>query len=473
MFLSFVGVALLFLLLIWYFQIVHFERFYKSVKKRELKHAASDVMSQTENMADAIAAIADKYNVSINYLDSNGKSLYSAGVGKKSNIRIKEYEEYRQFYQKASDNGGNVMYQVNGMYRVKGTGNRPISTESETEKEKREYIPEAKCMIYAGIIEENNGENYLLLIASMVSPVEATVDTLRIQFIIISAVFLIMAVAISLVMSSVVSSPIVNINKSARHLAEGNFDITFEKKGYREVCELANTLNYATSEINKSKELQRDIVANISHDLRTPLTMIRAYAEGMRDLEGENTPENAQIIIDETIRLSDLVNDILNLSKLQSGVEQLECSEFDITENVLSVIERFSKYVQNDGYDINFSYKETVKVCADEAKIYQVIYNLIINAISHAGKDKKIMVRQLIQNGCVRIEVSDNGKGIDQSEINSIWDRYYKTQKEGSGIGLSIVKNILTMHKAKYGVVSKTGEGSTFWFELESLPNEK
>ncbi|MBQ2488113.1 MAG: two-component sensor histidine kinase, partial [Ruminococcus sp.] len=221
-----------------------------------------------------------------------------------------------------------------------------------------------------------------------------------------------------------------------------------------------------------TEKLQQELIANISHDLRTPLTMITGCGEVMRDLPGENTPENIQIIIDEATRLSTLVNDLLDLSKLQSGALQAQKQVFNLTDSVRAILERYSKLVEQEGFDIRFESKEEVFINADELRISQVIYNLVNNAVNHAGEDKTVIITQTVRDKLVRIEVIDHGEGIPADKLPYIWERYYKVDKEhkrgviGSGLGLSIVKSILDAHKAHYGVRSTQGKGSTFWFEI-------
>jgi signal transduction histidine kinase len=192
----------------------------------------------------------------------------------------------------------------------------------------------------------------------------------------------------------------------------------------------------------------------------------------MRDLPGENTPENIQIIIDEATRLSTLVNDLLDLSKLQSGALQAQKQVFNLTDSVRAILERYSKLVEQEGFDIRFESKEEVFINADELRISQVIYNLVNNAVNHAGEDKTVIITQTVRDKLVRIEVIDHGEGIPADKLPYIWERYYKVDKEhkrgviGSGLGLSIVKSILDAHKAHYGVRSTQGKGSTFWFEI-------
>ena len=117
----------------------------------------------------------------------------------------------------------------------------------------------------------------------------------------------------------------------------------FEGKDYREVAELSDTLNATAKELGKNESLRRELIANVSHDLRTPLTMIIAYAEVMRDLPGENTPENVQVVIDEAGRLTNLVNDMLDMSKLQAGVMEKNDTVYNLTESIESVLERYNK----------------------------------------------------------------------------------------------------------------------------------
>ena len=282
---------------------------------------------------------------------------------------------------------------------------------------------------------------------------------------------------IAFLISKRVSSPIVAINSSAKELAKGNYDTTFKGEGYQEIRELNNTLNYAAKELSKVEGLRRELIANISHDLRTPLTMITGYGEVMRDIPGENTPENVQIIIDEAKRLTTLVNDILDISKFQSGNQVLKIEDFNLTKSIEEILLRYNKLTEQNGYKIIFTHDEDVIIQGDEVKLSQVIYNLINNAITYTGEDKTVTLRQIIEEDWVKIEVIDSGEGIPEEDIPLIWDRYYKVNKThkraaiGTGLGLSLVKEILQLHEAEFGVESSLGEGSCFYFKLR-LPKE-
>jgi signal transduction histidine kinase len=329
--------------------------------------------------------------------------------------------------------------------------------------------PKSENLIYCMIVTTQSGEKRFIMLNATISPIDATVNTLRVQLVFITLIMLILALFLALFLSKKISKPISNINASAKTLATGNYDIHFDEDGCKEISELGQTLNYAAKELSKVEILRRDLIANISHDLRTPLTMITGYSEVMRDLPGENTPENVQVIIDEANRLTTLVNDVLDVSKLQSGTQTLNLSTFSLTQSIRTIMTRYAKLTD---YQIEFLADRDVNVYADELKISQVVYNLVNNAITYTGKDKKITVRQIINFDKVRIEVTDTGEGIPQDKLSDIWDRYYKVDKEhkraqiGSGLGLSIVKTVLDMHGGTYGVRSEEGKGSTFWFEL-------
>ena len=206
--------------------------------------------------------------------------------------------------------------------------------------------------------------------------------------------------------------------------------------------------------------------------------MIKAYAEMVRDVtykDDTKRTKDLNIIIEETDRLNVLVNDILELSKIQSGTQKLTIEQFDLEKFVKNIIKRYDIMSENKKYKFKVSINKNIIVSADRKRIEQVMYNLINNAINYTGDDKKIIINALVLENTVRIEVKDTGKGIDKEELENIWDKYYKIDKThsreqvGSGVGLSIVKNILINHNCNYGVESIKGNGTTFYFELPKV----
>ncbi len=318
----------------------------------------------------------------------------------------------------------------------------------------------------------SDGGEISLTFHAMVSPVDATVDTLRVQLYIITAVMVLLSVGLAFLLAKRVSKPIVDINESAKVLAAGSYQTQFDGHGFLEIKELSDTLNRAATELSKVERLRRELMANISHDLRTPLALIYSYAEMMHDFPAEITPEQTQTIMDETKRLSSLVNDILDVSRLETGTVELNKSRYNLTQSIKATIDRVAELVKREGYRLFFEANSDVYVNADELKITQALYNLLINAITHGGGDKIITVRQRLSEGFVIIEVADNGEGINPQDLPYIWDRYYKVDKNhkrpimGTGLGLSIVKKIIDNHGGSYGVSSEVGTGSVFWFGI-------
>ena len=320
--------------------------------------------------------------------------------------------------------------------------------------------------------ERSDGQLTTIMFVAMIAPVEATVSTLRVQLYLVTAIVLVLSVVLAIVIAGRISRPIEDISQGAEILAKGDYDTRFSAKGFYEIAALSDTLNTAAVELGRVESLRRELMANVSHDLRTPLSLIYGYAEMMNDFPDEITTEQTKTIMDETQRLTTLVNDVLDISKLESEIEQLDPSRFSLTESVLKTCMRIEELLRSEGYEIVFEHNDEVHIVADETKIDRAFYNLLINAVNYSGESRIITVVQTKDGDHVRIGVTDAGEGIAVNDLPHIWDRYYKTDGShkravtGTGLGLSIVKKIIDLHGGKYGVISDIGKGSTFWFEI-------
>ncbi len=318
---------------------------------------------------------------------------------------------------------------------------------------------------------------------AVISPVKATISTIKVQLYYVTGIMIFLSVILAFIIAKIVSKPIEKLNESAKVLATGNYDVSFSGNEYREIHELSDTLNYTASELSKVESLRRELMANISHDLRTPLALIYSYAEMMHDFPTEVNEEQTEVIMNEASRLSSLVNDILDVSQLESGNFALSKRVYNLTDSIEKTVNRVAEMVKKDGYKFEFIKDSDVFVNADEVKITQAFYNLLINAVNYSEEDLNITVNQRVVDGVrawsgesvnksVVLEIIDKGSGIEEKNIPHIWDRYYKTDKVhrraiiGTGLGLSIVKNIIEMHDGEYGVSSEMGKGSTFWLSL-------
>jgi len=459
------------LILLWLFQVVFLEGFYKSIKTHELESSASIIKSNinNKNLADLVERISASNDVCIEIISENGESLYSSDVLRECSIHKMQPFEKLGLLARTREKGGKLLEYFHG--------------EDENHKpnfDTRQFVgrippPDFRMqesIIYSSVITNNKGETMLVLLNSVISPVNATVTTLRVQLYYVTGFMILFSVILALIIARRVSKPIEKLNDSAKMLARGDYETVFSGTGYKEINELSDTLNHTAIELAKVEGLRREIIANVSHDLRTPLTLIAGYAEAMRDLQDENNPENAQIIVDETKRLTSLVNDMLDISKLQAGAQSLDLQNYNLSDSISKTINRMNELLGQEGYAIDFIHDQEVTVTADEAKLSQAFYNLLINAVNYTGDDKTVAVRQEVIGDQVRIEVKDSGPGIAKEDLPYIWERYYKVDKDhqravtGTGLGLSIVKSVIDLHHGEYGVTS-SDNGSIFWFSLK------
>lgn len=323
---------------------------------------------------------------------------------------------------------------------------------------------------------------YAFISASM-QPLDATTKILASQFIFVTMGVLFLSFVIGYLISKRISKPIIKLNDAARNMAKGDYDVVFETGAQiTELNELASTLNYTRDELAGTEELRRELLANISHDLKTPLTMIKAYAEMVRDLsyrDDQKRTEHLNVIIEESDRLNLLVNDILDLSLMQSNLGMIEPTSFDVGELIASIVKRFEILTETEGYHFIINGPKHCWALADPKKIEQVIYNLIGNAINYTGEDGQVIIRISDESDDIHIEIIDTGKGIKPVDLNKIWEKYYKSDKKhrrnayGTGIGLSIIKQILEKHEANYGVKSTLNQGTTFYFDLTKAKSDK
>lgn len=454
-FFCFMIFAVMILLLIWLFQYVFLDRYYESAKIRDISEVADKVAdADGESRSDLIVKQSLENNLCIIVTDESGNSGMSAnGLG-----------DYSMLDKDVRENHSRWIFELKAKFAKQSND---YFTE-DIEDEKTDY----KGIIYCRKL--SGGDAAYIFIESSAAPMDSTVKIIREQLIYITVILINLAFLVTLLISKWLSKPITSITNTAKQFAAGDYDTDFKGEGYKEVEELSSVLNNAKNEIKKVSDLRKDLVANISHDLRTPLTMVKAYAEMIRDLSGDNPQkrgEHVQIIIDEADRLSALVDNLLELSKLESGNMELELTEFSIVDKLNDCMTRYTLLIEQNGYDIKYEPDEDRIIRADMQKLDQVIYNFINNAINYTGDEKVIRIRQINKQDCVRIEVTDNGKGISKELLPLVFDRYYRDAKVkravvGTGLGLSICKEILKKHGFAFGVSSKENVGSTFWFEI-------
>jgi histidine kinase len=467
----FILFAAILVVLIWLLQIYFMDSFYEDMKLRETKRMAQELIDEYKH--NGKEAMSRK----INEISAETDSYIRVETGDGRVAILPEYNGYKQEYL-YSLQSSNLRHQLEGStfpsvsLIVPYQDNQLLAYAT--------YLYKAED---SNSEEENMANSYILYMFAPLSPVKSTISILRAQLVYITFIAMFLALSMALYMANMISRPIKNITKSAEEMGKGHYGVQFRPSAYSEIKNLSETLTKASRELEKTDMYQKDLIANVSHDLRTPLTMIRSYAEMIRDLSGDNPVKRNQhlgVIIEESDRLNILVNDMLNLSRMQQRKIVLEKSEFDISDSVRTLLTSYDILAENEGYKFIYNNSESLPVFADKAKITQVISNLINNAVKYCGEDKEIIINvKRVARSKVRCEIIDHGQGIAPDEVSHVWERYYKSsthhvrQTDGSGLGLSIVREILNLHKAQYGVNSKLGKGSTFWFELEIFKTKK
>ena len=444
-FLIFSAIILSFL---YFFQIVFFNTYYKINRTNILEQTVSQIEKNynKKNKEEILNTLSFDNEVCIQIMDDDNLIYYSDYY---RHCAGKDDEGLKEIKEEFMDSGNKYL--------------------------KLEFINNAfnnKSLVYGKKI---NDDIYLFANASL-QPMDKSISLLKSQFIYVAITVLFLSFIISYYFSKRIADPIIKINTAAQKLGTKSSEAKFVcNTEVYELKELADTLNEAAKELSKTDELRREFLANVSHDLKTPLTMIEAYAASARDLNYNNKKKRERdlnIIIDEAERLNMLVNDILLLSKMENKTTKLNIEEIDIKTFISTILERFAIY-KNDGYTFEFDEKDNYIIEADKKGIERVIYNLVNNAINYTGSDKKVKITFEKNKNYLTINVIDTGKGIDDKDKKLVWNKYFRINKRhrrearGTGLGLSIVREILEEHNFEYGINSKINEGSCFWFKCK------
>lgn len=451
------------LILLWLFQVVFLESFYTVMSISKVKSEAVSIVNlineenktEFENKLDAFAF---KNNLSVELIDNTGNSIYAAGTTFMGMGR-----------------GGQMPLMRNNV-RTEVLHMALLGKEAAAQYSHPRFG--YKFMMIGLPAKVSTGMSGALLINMPLAPVEDTASILKWQLFYITIILLTASLIISFLISRSFTRPILEIKKASEKMALGDFSARINTDKQDEIGKLAATINYLGEQLLKIEQLRKDLIANVSHELRTPLSLIRGYAETIRDVSGNNPQKRENqlgIIIEETERLSRIVDDILNLSQLQSGYIKLNKNQIKINKILDNIVKRYEVLSEKTGIKIILNSTGDAILEADEERLEQVLYNLINNAFNHTPEGGIISVRAIDLPQKVRVEISDTGSGIPEEDIPHIWDRYYKADKTsgkksvGTGLGLAIVKEVLEAHKADFGVESKENQGTAFWFEFKKL----
>ncbi len=444
---------------------------YEKTKKDAMHDTLTSVISgislDQTGLQSVCSDAAVYYGTCIIVTDKNGNIIVSAKGNPVCALHQMNRTQLEDLSRQAAGNGGSLLSRIDVILPDKpsiifGQDNARYGSKNTLES-----------LLSVTIVSSDTGADKVIYVNSVTSPVNDITRTNRILLGIVLIVMAVLSVVMAIVFSGTFSRPVIEMNREAKKLGDGHFDVIFEEKsGIREIDELGSSLNAAAKELGKVDHLRTELLANVSHDLRTPLTLITGYSEMMRDLPGENNEENLNVIISESKRLSSLVNDVLDISKYRSGSIEIHPVDFSITNEINSVIERLKLLDDKGKFEFRFYPRTEVSVYADQHAIERVLYNLMLNAVNYSTTLALVEIHQTVQDNTVKIEVIDHGAGIRQEELPYVFDRYYRSSDPhkrsvmGTGLGLSIVKSILEAHDAQFGVISSPGSGSDFWFTL-------
>lgn len=453
------------IILIVFFTIAHTSQLNRLYRQREednlaeagstLKSVLSDGTFDMSELNGLMLSIANQYSVSAYLFRTRGADVIIF-----PEVSASLTEEYAIIYEMVSEQFEKVDEDMRDFVRVTFTSDDFAG--------------------YATIVRPEGRECYLFLSSSF-EHFNAIIRETK-WLAVITALF---AVALSFFVSGVVSmiitKPVTAVTERAKGLARGEFELN-PGKGYFciELNELSEALDYASTEISKTDKVQKELIANVSHDFKTPLTMIKAYASMIKEIAGDDPlkrDKHTQIIIDEADRLTALVGDLLDLSRLQAGIDSGDKTVFNLSEEVYRIAGRFDYLAEMQEYQIGIEVEEDLYTCAQKERIDQVIYNLIGNAVNYTGEDKRVVIRLGKRENCARFEVLDTGRGIPAEELDTIWERYYRSSEshkrpvKGTGLGLAIVKGVLLRQGIPFGVDSQIGKGSCFWVDFPDPPD--
>ena len=336
------------------------------------------------------------------------------------------------------------------------------------------FFEEDVLSVYSPITNGYKVQGYVFIHKPMTELQKLTDSMLNISYILLG-IFLLLSLIILIFFNEVVYKPLKKITTATEQYAEGNLHYELSVDSADEMGYLAATLSYMASELAKSEDNQKKLVANVSHDFRSPLTSIKGYSEAM--LDGTIPPEMHEkyltILVNESERLIKLTNNLLTLNNLNIEGLVLDLSVFDLNDMIRKTAATFEGNCREKKISLNLILTgETMPVKADLGKIQQVLYNLLDNAIKFSNRDSEIRISTTEKHGKVFVSVKDFGIGIPKESIGQVFDRFYKSDlsrgkdKKGTGLGLSIAREIIRAHGENINVTSTEGEGTEFTFSL-------
>ncbi|WP_225624290.1 sensor histidine kinase [Thermoanaerobacterium thermosaccharolyticum] len=313
-----------------------------------------------------------------------------------------------------------------------------------------------------------NKQNAKLVLTIPLSTITDTTVIFKSEFLLMLLICIVVIIIMSIVMSKKLTKPIDDLKYAAQNIASGNLDVKLDVNTNDELEDLAMSMNSMAENLSKAEKFKRDLIANITHDLKTPLGLIKGYCEMLLDFYGEDKEKRNEYLnaaLNEVDRMSKMIDDVLSLSKFQSGLVKLKISSFNLKSLVDDVVLSFEPLLHGKNINIVTENLDVI-VNGDAELIRRVIMNLLSNSIKSISESGLITISAILENNHVKVIVSDTGKGIKREELPNVFKKFYKGDKSGIGLGLAIVKEILDLHGSEYYIESEINKGTLFYFTL-------
>ncbi|MDT8716358.1 HAMP domain-containing histidine kinase [Clostridium sp. 19966] len=478
----------LFILLTMLFQSMFFEKFYMNMKLKafssnvqHLYSTYSDEFKSGTELMDMMKEFEVKNNATIVILDSQGVPKYSTSNiqeddTSKSNTIIKILYEWYYVSSKSLNDIKSSKKVYTTMYNDPDFNTNNIIC----------VVPPLKST-----------DTDLVVAVSSLQPIQEASGVIKLFYVYIFIAMLFLILILSRVYSNMISKPLVKLNNTAVKMADMDFQIKCDVKSDDELGSLANALNFLSArlglalkdlqerntqlekDIEKERNLERmrkEFVAGVSHELKTPISLISGYAEGLKDniVDDESKDFYIEVIMDEANKMNSLVKDMLDLSQLESGSFKLVPENFYIDKLLKMALNKHSQFISQKNINLNVSIEEETLVYGDPKRIEQVITNFLTNAVRHCDENGIMKVNSYSKDDKLIVEIENSGENIPEEDLENIWDKFYKVDKSririagGTGLGLSIVKNILLLHNSTFGVQNRK-HSVCFYFSLNKV----
>ena len=468
-------------LLLWLLQTVFLQGFYNSMIIRNAKKAADRIAEKSNgsDVGETLLRTARENSLLLFVVDESGTLLNSADEFRNERDRFREGPGRRPDGDMPKDDfpaeddtprEGNRNHGPDWQGRDIPLNYQSVIEETLASESGTAEYREEGLFIYGRTIEYYGHSGTAVLLAiTTIDAVGSSVHIIRVQLLWVTVVSLLLSFVLSWFLARKFAGPVGRLSEKAKKLGESDYSEEYPQGFCTELDNLSDTLDRTNEKLVVSKNFQNELLANVSHDLRTPLTMIKGYAEMITDIsldDRDQCRDDMKVIVKESDRLTALVNEILTYSELQNADKLDDSTAVDLSSLAHSAVESFATLGKAEGITVETEIDNDVLVSGSRSHLERALYNLMDNAVRHTGENKTIRVSLHTQGGFAVLSVTDFGAGIPKEELAHIWDRYYTArQRKGkgvSGLGLAIVKQIVNMHNGRCEVVSELGKGSTF-----------